>query len=645
MRNKKLSIWVTTTVLLLTAQFSCNDYLDIVPDDIPTLNHAFSNHVNAENYLFGCYSYLPDPANPLDNPAIIGWRESWYPYEGLDHLRWGNGVNIYGWRIALGYQNTNDPLVNYWDGGNGGNSLFTGIRDCNIFLENIDKVRDMEDFPELKNRWKAEAKFLKAYYHFYLLRNYGPIPIVETNIPVSAGPDEVRVYREPVNKVVEYIASLLDEAAKDLPLQITDRVTEMGRITKPVALAVKAQALTLAASPLFNGNPYFANLKDNRDVYLFPREKDNAKWETAAKSIKEAIDVAHEAGHSLYYYPKESAASLKLNDTTVAELNIRYAVTERWNSELVWGSTINNDFIQELSQPRFYGSQTWINVNWLGPTIETVERFYTNHGIPIEEDHTWDYAGRYKIKVATAQNAYYLRPGFESVNLHFDREPRFYASALFDGCSYYGNGKTSDKDMPYVSMKKGNTAGKITMGKYSITGYLSKKLVHPLSVSEEMNTTRVRYPFPFIRLSDLYLLYAEALNETKSKPDAEVYEWIDLVRRRASLNGVVESWANYSEKPEKPLSQSGMRDIIHQERMIELALEGTPYWDMLRWKEAGKWIPGSTVRGWNIEGGNTDDYYQLRYYNAAVFRERDYLMPLKQSSLDVNRNLVQNPGW
>src|SRR5690606_3342168 len=126
----------------------------------------------------------------------------------------------------------------------GGLPLFTGIRDCNIFLENIHRPFDLEDFE--RNQWIAEVKFLKAFFHFWLLRMYGPIPVIRTNIPISANTSEVQVYREPIDSVVSYIVELLDEAVEGLPLVTNSKALEMGRPTKPMALAVKAQALTLA---------------------------------------------------------------------------------------------------------------------------------------------------------------------------------------------------------------------------------------------------------------------------------------------------------------------------------------------------------------------------------------------------------------
>src|SRR5699024_8319837 len=97
------------------------------------------------------------------------------------------------------------------------------------------------------------------------------------------------------------------------------------------------------------------------------------------------------------------------------------------------------------------------------------------------------------------------------------------------------------------------------------------------------------YHFPLIRLEDLYLLYSEALNEMKSQPDGEVYEWIDKVREHAGLKGVVSSWQNASRYPNAPGSKEQMRKIIQKERLIELAFEGQRFWDLRRWKTANEY--------------------------------------------------------
>ena len=152
------------------------------------------------------------------------------------------------------------------------------------------------------------------------------------------------------------------------------------------------------------------------------------------------------------------------------------------------------------------------------------------------------------------------------------------------------------------------------------------------------------YAWPEMRLADLYLLYAEALNEIQG-PTAEVYSYLDQIRERAGLDGVVESWAAHSNNPSKPLSKEGLRSIIQQERMIELAFEGQRYWDLLRWKRAVQEF-NDNVQGWNINGDDEASYYQIRTIHIQNFiSPRDYFWPLSETSLIRNTNLVQNPGW
>ena len=130
------------------------------------------------------------------------------------------------------------------------NLLYQAIRDCNIFIENVSDRSRVTDLNETdRRRWIAEAKTLKAYYHFYLFQLYGPIPIVDVNLPISATEEEVRIKRDKVEIVVNYIVNLINEAAEDLPLKIQNEATEMGRLTQPAALAIKAKTFIIGSQP------------------------------------------------------------------------------------------------------------------------------------------------------------------------------------------------------------------------------------------------------------------------------------------------------------------------------------------------------------------------------------------------------------
>jgi hypothetical protein len=155
------------------------------------------------------------------------------------------------------------------------------------------------------------------------------------------------------------------------------------------------------------------------------------------------------------------------------------------------------------------------------------------------------------------------------------------------------------------------------------------------------------YPWPIMRMSDLYLLYAEAINEAEEGPDGpnsgELFFYIDEVRRRAGLQGVKKSWNDYANTP-KYNNLAGMRQIIQQERMIELVLEGHRFWDMRRWKIAPD-LYRTPMEGWNMRGEDASTYYVPMTLFHRDFSNRDYFWPIANSDITNNRELVQNIGW
>jgi hypothetical protein len=108
---------------------------------------------------------------------------------------------------------------------------------------------------------------------------------------------------------------------------------------------------------------------------------------------------------------------------------------------------------------------------------------------------------------------------------------------------------------------------------------------------------------------------------------------------------VEESWTNYSINPGKPTTKEGMRQIIRQERLIELAVEGSRYWDLLRWKLGDEYLNTSII-GWDISQEETASYYKTKVIAHRQFiSPRDYFLPIENAELRVNNKLVQNPGW
>jgi SusD family. len=638
---KKFIISISLLVVLVFSGTSCKDYLNIVPEGTPGIDNAFSNRINSFKYLHTCYSYLPI----FDNGSAIGFLagdEHWLMPKGTGFIEQRVGINA--WEIGRGSQNSNDPYMNYWDGRNGGNNLWNAIRDCNIFLENINTPRDLEEYE--KNRWISEVKFLKAYYHFFLFQLYGPIPIMDKNVPVDADISEVRLYREPVDAVVNYISNLLDESLEFLPLTIENEGEEMGRITQPIAKAVKAQLLLLAASPLFNGNTDYSGIKDNKGTELFATVEDPEKWKMAADATLDAIKCAEEADHAIYYFKEP----VTISPATRKLLDIGEAVTERWNEEIIWGSTRDVNGLQTQSMGKLTTGNNWQARSVLGPTLATVETFYSSNGVPISEDNGefWaeNYPNRYQYSTIEDEgnNKYYFEIGGQTAVLHFNREPRFYASVAFDRGTWYGAGSRDDSqaNLSKYRFRRREVSGVISSEDYSYTGYLNKKVCSYRSNITRTSWTPYRYAFPIIRLSDLYLMYAEALNETLSAPTDEVFKYIDTIRVRAGIEPVRDAWSKYSKYPNKPTTKEGMREIIHTERLNELAGEGKRFWDLRRWKEE---LP-MEVMGWNVKGETAETFYRVSVlFERTKFSYRDFLWPIKIEAIQKNPNLVQNPGW
>lgn len=620
---KRVPVYIIAALLMAGA--SCKKYLDIVPDNIPTIDYAFHLRDEAEKYLYTCYSYLPDNGSIGDNPAFLAGDEFWISeqFSNFDHTAMD---------ILWGKQDAGAPILNRW------NYYYAALRDCNIFLENIDKVGDIKEVE--KKRWTGEVKFLKAYYHWLLLQRYGPAPIADKNIAIGAEGDAMRVIRQPVDSVVNLIARLYDEAAEGLPLTIEATKTELGRITQPIALSLKARLLVTAASPLFNGNTAYAALKNADGTQLVSQTYQEEKWKRAAVACKQAIDVCEKAGLKLYVYDN---VVRQLEEPLRTQMSIRNSLTEQWNPEIIWALTnslVSTDY-QRLAIPRLdpanMGNES--TLGQMAPTIKMAELFYTSHGVPIAEDKDWNYGGRYSLRTAGQDEEGLLIQGYQTAGLHFGREPRFYADLGFDGGIWYMKNGTWKVEAKYAQAQ----AQKNRYG-YSLTGYFNKKIVNwEFVIKTGGGSDAKEFPWPEMRLADLYLLYAEASNEAYG-PSAEVYTYLNKVRDRAGIPGVQEAWAKYSSRPDKVGNKEGLRDIVRQERMIEMAFEGSRFWDLRRWKTAQDEMT-KPMTGWDIVQEEAQFYYQVRSVFTPTFQLKDYLWPIERNEIVVNPKLVQNPGW
>ncbi|GHV67205.1 starch-binding protein [Bacteroidia bacterium] len=628
---------------------SCNDYLDVVPDQTPTLDNAFSDRYMAERFLATCYYNLPSAVSYDRTPGFLGSLEMVLNNEHRTNT---------GMVVGLGQNDRSTALMDNWSSGYpAAGGLYAGIRDCNTFLDNIEKVPDLPR--DEKDRWIAEVTLIKAYIHFFLITQYGPMCIVRESAPITTSTQGVRVYRDKVDDCFAYVLELLEKVIQDdaLPAILTSASTESGRFAKAAAYAIKAKVLVYWASPLFNGNTEYSGFLNHNKEPFFNQTPDPSRWTKAVEACKAAV-VACSTSNIRLTQLKDYVVTLPVSDTTAQIMMLRQSVSKRdHNVETIWSNSNTDLTFEGWCMPGLDGTNTFRPTRgYMSVPLSTVDVFYTANGVPINEDDSYDYDGRFNLRTGDFGNRYYIRRNEQTAAMNFDREPRFYSTLGFDRGNWYGNhwdnppasggAPLPDDQCLYVKGRSGESANRPDPGEYNATGYWPKKLVGPNSRYLTGDTWITdRYPFPNMRYADLLLLTAEAVNEAEGPTNA--YPYIDEVRTRAGLDGVVNSWqthakANYKSKP---TTKEGLRAIIQQERKIELACEGHYFWDSRRWKTAAT-EQNRPIQGWNVLKNPISDYYTpITIYTQRFTTPRDYFFPIPESEFINNPQLIQNPGW
>ncbi|GHT59842.1 starch-binding protein [Bacteroidia bacterium] len=639
---------------------SCRDYLDIVPDNTLTLDNLFAVRDQAYNALANAYSYMPREDLVNSSTWLMG-----------DEYIYGSTFEddeeaVRGIRIMRGLQSTKPTYLGTWSGTGGGQPLYEGIRQCNIFIARIDGVKDMETAE--KAEWKAQVTFLKAYYHFLLLQKYGPIVIMDEAVPADAAPADLFAIRYKVDACFDYIVKTIDEAIPNLLPRKSDQ--DIGQVDMLAAASIKARVLLFRASPFYSGSmEYFGDFFDPVDKQpYFPVNDDaattKAKWKDAVDAIDEAIKLCTQYGRGLYSYDKpvllddiEDFAANRQNMQTYYDL--RMVMADPWNKELIWGFS-NVDQIEQSGSlgmaaniylPASYPGTHLYGFCWnrLGATYKMVERYYTKNGLPLAEDRTIDIDTMLQLTVTPGPgDAAYtdtrgiLLPNAEIINLYLNREPRFYANLGLTGTYWRGHSLRISTEF-YASKAGGYNP---SQPDYSLwTGIGIQKVVH--IASKALGWAQIiRYPLPIIRMADLYLMKAEALNEYLDAPTKDVYDAINMVRDRAGIPKVEVVWSNpaLAKTVNKHQTKDGMRDIILQERGIELAFEGSRFYDMLRHKRAIDEFSAPAL-GWSEKSATGSDFFKLEAKQVRKFSLRDCLWPIDIDELNTNAKLIQSPGW
>ncbi|MHC8948829.1 RagB/SusD family nutrient uptake outer membrane protein [Sphingobacterium hungaricum] len=602
MKTKLLSIIAATGVFLST---SCVGFLDQIPDDVLTVEDIFKSRNYVDNYLAQIYANIPNEMAQ----RFVGTQYSgaWTAASDEGKYNWdfnyANNLNKSTWST------TDGTVSSYWD------NFYKSIRNSTDFIDKIDGANPEEVNDALKSRYKAEARALRAMYYFWLVRIYGPVPLVNTVLPVDAPLEEVLLPRNTFDECINFITSELDIAYVDLPTIPVS--SEYGRITKGMVKAFKQQALLLSASPLFNGNTDLSSLVNTDGTPLINQTYDQNKWKLAADAAKEFLTEFVPTNYKLFVVTNTDPFLQAYNST-------KEVMTTEWNTEWIFARPNSANYSQYDKTPKHVGFTTDVQgAGALGATQKMVDAYYMNNGLPI-----------------TNSTSGYQNSGFSQFRAPFDtklrstfnqwinREPRFYVGITYNNSFWLNQGSNSNEVITNMELS-GNSGRKQSTSDVSPTGYIVRKNVF----NNGNNRGSVQ-----LRLAQVYLDYAEALNEYDPN-NADILIYVNLIRSRAGIpiygTGVGEVAI--------PATQAAMRTAIRRERQIELAFENARYFDARRWKTAAAEF-GGEVYGMNMfADGNA--FYERTLIETRTFRQRDYLWPIPNNEILKNVLMVQNPGW
>jgi hypothetical protein len=613
MKSKIIKIF---TIGFIFGFLSSCDYLDVsdeVAGGITDLSQVFNNVDRTKKWYGQIFEDVPDYSRMW---STHGMGNIWSFYADELYSRIANNSGKYTeW-------NSSNTESNRWY------PLYERIRQANIFLERAKPITEEGGpnaarltEPEVE-RYKANVRFMRAAYYFYLMELYGPVPIVKESLSLE---NDLDLPRNSLDEVINFIDTELLEAMADMeqePYHTNDNYRAVP--TKGTALALRAKLWAYAASKLFNGGFTEAlQLKNNDGKQLFP-EYDASKLQKAVQACKDFIDYAEQGGRYELY---------KNQGTFDPALSV-YELFQEYNREIIWATAKNqwgalgDQNFDSMVTPR---SET----NGLGGIHvlqELVDDFYMADGLPIKATSFLPQSPDYDASEST----FGTFDGFEVSNMYVGREPRFYNTITFSGKKWQISGKE-------VQFYYGGNADKTVPDGAPVTGYLLHKR-HNRTIHGSI-TPGVKSKFrPSIifRLADFYLLYAEVLNEVEPA-NADVLKYVNRVRERAGLLNLEVLNPSIAGNPNL------QREAIRRERRIELATEGQRYFDVRRWmiaeNEPGEGGQGGDFTGMNPDGGKKTGFHTRKKVHTRSFKPKNYFYPISLTDMQRSKVLVQNPGW
>lgn len=595
MKRKDILKFKYTAILLILIMGSCQDILDVVPTDRIDVERLLSNQRNVVSFRDNCYDHLNGSMTSHSLGQLLEVFTD-------DAFRAGSG-SYYDWHAGLLSPDRSMMGGSIW------NDNWKGIRICNLAIEYLPQSKVSKEFISDKqiDEWLDEVKILRAFFHFELIKNFGPLPFVDHVFEVYfEGWNELKrpTYDEITSRIVEELDDVIKRG--NLPLR-WQAPNDYYRMNQAVAYALKSRVLLYNASLLNNPD-------NNQD-----------KWQRAANAAKECLDVLSPE-YSLV--PADEYSSLFNEDNLVLNKEIILRANE--NSTNI---TNNNNGVDL----RFYGSATQNNNCGAVPTQELVDCFELLDGtLPVSqynEEHT----------SATFNGSYNENEGS---NPYQGRDMRLSASIVYNTANY-GKYKTQAGPDLIIYTYQGklgtgfnsNTVSQLESDKrLSTTGYYLRKFNSASYWGPTTGGTAAHKIF--FRLAEVYLNLAEANCELGKLDDAIAA--LNVVRTRAGQPAI-------TDVPGFEKTQDFLMSRIRNERRVELCFEGHRFFDQRRWKILNQ--TNGVISGMKITSESQTDFGPFLYERVRIqtvrnaTSDRYLVLPIPQGEARKLTGLGQPEAW
>lgn len=565
-----------------------DDFLGDRPESSgAVLDTMFNSKLYSEKVLTSAYTFLPyglptgsDAAlNKLGGNVLESITDLQHSYRSNQN----DGPNNLYYNGALS-PNSKVGIEAYRFGSE---NDYSAIRYAWIYLENIDRVPDMTE--DEKRKRKAEAKMIIAISYSEMLRYVGGVPLLKSSIEAT---DEMKFERNTFAETVDYIVQLIDEAKNDLPWK--QESVDDGRMTKAGALALKLRVLCFAASPTFNSDTKW---HEDADEYTCYGNYDRERWGRAKAAGEEFFSELAKYGFYALVQPWEDSHEAR-------RMAFRQGFYNRGSSEIListrrgYNVSTHNAFLSE--------------VVYSGPTLNYVNMFPWANGDDFPEEFNWEQPEK--------------QPFFEIATDGIGtptRDPRLYETVAVAGDKYMdGTFAPVYNNNPYYRQS---------------TGFKQMKFV----MREESDRSGLPVQWPYLRLSEVLLSYAEAINEYNGRPDDLAYDCLRQIRERVGLTKPLPTG----------LTQEEFREMLIKERALELGYEEVRWFDLVRWGRVEDFT--KQLYGLQIVGNDANNPTRFTFKKvelpvrnwAAKWDTKWYMSPIPKVEVNKDYGMTQNPGW